>query len=366
MIRVLAVYPSFDPAMNEMASVWSALAKSGRVHCTVVARRHDVLKGFDSDATEEHAENLTIHRFGAIRICGELRAIAREAKPDLIFCAVAHNLPVAHDLARAVRKPVVLHTEYFLDDAYLVRRRFHFGVAILRHAEAEIYRHRLLRSTSMVLSSDPMEFRDRARDQPGTVRYLPWPYYGKVQPTEYIDREKTVSAFIGSLSRIKGAVDLAAFWREAFAQLPRFTLTVIGVPVDGAGLRAMDEFHSLQRAGSVVVQSRCSREGAEELIKKGLFVFSPGKTFGWGFILDAWRTGTVVVTRSPHFDLVPGENCLLARSATELVGCIRILQADEQLWKRLQAGGLRTLEQHSVENVANLLFASLGDAMAKR
>ncbi len=363
MIRVLAVYPSFDPAMNEMASVWSTLAKSGRVHCTVVARRHDVLKGFDSDSTEEHEENLSIRRFGAVRIGEELRAIARAANPDLIFCAVALNLPVARDLARAVRKPIVLHTEYFLDDAYLVRRRFHFGIAVLRHAEAEIYRHRLIRSASMVLSSDPTEFHGGPTEPAGTVRYLPWPYYGKLQPAEYSDRDKAVSAFIGSLSKIKGAVDLAAFWRQALVQLPRFTLNVIGVPVDDAGKRAMDEFRALEKAGGVVVRSRCSREGAEELIKKGLFVFSPGKTFGWGFILDAWRTGTVVVTRSPHFDLVPGENCLLARSAPELVRCIRLLQEDEQLWRRLQAGGFRTLEQHSVENVANLLFASLEDAM---
>ncbi len=363
MIRVFAIYPSFDPEMNEMAMVWGRLAASGAVDCSVVARMHDTLKGFDSSESVEEKPHLTIRRYREVRADEGLLAAARSANPDVIFCAVAHNLPAARAVARALGKPIVLHTEFFLDDGYLVRRRYHLGSRLLRRIEANAYRRHLVRSTRLILSSDPGEFREGAPAGYGSLRYLPWPYYGEVDSTGHAGRDNNSSAFIGSMSRVKGAADLAAFWKIALDQIPEFKLTLIGVPVDDAGNAAMEALQSLASTGQVLLRDRIDRDAAIALIRKGLFVFSPGKTFGWGFILDAWRTGTPVIARAEHFALVGGKNCLLAADPIQFVETIRRLQQDQTLWEEIRKGGEETLREHSIENSSARLLNALQDAI---
>ncbi|MGA9120174.1 MAG: glycosyltransferase [Bacteroidota bacterium] len=359
MLRVFAIYPSFDPLMNEMAIVWHHLAAVGAVHCTVVAKTRDVLKGFSSADGNELDGHLSIHRFTKIQADQALLSIARSANPDVIFCAVAHNLPVALAVAREIRKPIVLHTEFFLDDGYLIRRRYHFGSRAIRRVEANLYRRYLAGAVRLILSSDPQEFRDGPSPRYPSLRYLPWPFFGPVLPVGYAERDKSASTYIGSLSKIKGAGDLALYWRHALTELPDFKLSVIGTPVDAVGRAAREEFQALAEGGRIEMVLHCDREEAMERIRRALFVFSPGKTFGWGLILDAWATGTPVISRSPHFDLVPEQNCLIARSPQEFVASIKRLRQDPLLWKRLQMGGLQSLRQHSLENVSNLLLESL-------
>ncbi len=344
MIRVFAIYPSFDTEMNEMAMVWQHLAASGAVDCAVVARTRDALKDFESASSVEARPNLTIRRFPEVRASDDLLAFARSVNPDLIFCAVAHNLPVARAVARVVHKPIVLHTEFFLDDGYLIRRRYHLGSRLLCRMEANAFRRHLVRSTRIILSSDPREFREGISSGYDSLRYLPWPYYGEVCAAGYGERDGNTSTFIGSLSRVKGAADLARFWKDALAELPGFTLTLVGVPMDRAGNAAMAELRNLAGTGQVIIGDALTRDESTALIRKGLLVFSPGKTFGWGFILDAWRTGTPVIARSEHFDLMAGNNCLLAEDPEQFVRCIRRLQQERSLWEGVRSGGRRRFE----------------------
>jgi len=363
MIRVFAIYPSFDPAMNEMALVWDHLARTGAVRCTVVAKTHDVLKGFSSASSTEERTNLTIRRVPELRVNDTLLEVARASQPDVIFCAVAGNLPLARAVARVVNKPIVLHTEYFLDDGYLIRRRYHLGSRLVRRIEANLYRRHLERSSKIILSSDPVEFRQGAPKEHRSLRYLPWPYYGEVRTPGFAERDHHGSVFIGSLSRVKGAADLSSFWAHALAELAGFTLTFVGVPVDSAGIAALQVMKELKEKGTVRLGDRMDRGAATELLGRGLFVFSPGKTFGWGLILDAWRTGTPVIARSAHFDLEAGVNCLIANDPAEFTACIRRLQEDQRLWEDLQTGGLRSLRDHAVESVSSRLLDALTESV---
>jgi len=67
-------------------------------------------------------------------------SFARQSGPDLVFCAVDINLPLALQLAKMLDRPVMLHTEYFLDDVMIVRRRSYLGLPLLRPLAARAHR----------------------------------------------------------------------------------------------------------------------------------------------------------------------------------------------------------------------------------
>src|SRR5262245_23977962 len=98
MIRVLAIYPAFDPGLHEMAMVWAQLAAGGAVHCTVLCGAKDTLKGVSASSLEEDRPGLKIHRLPLSNVAA-LAALGASIDHDLIFCAVAANLQAA----RAVR-----------------------------------------------------------------------------------------------------------------------------------------------------------------------------------------------------------------------------------------------------------------------
>ena len=181
MLNVLAIYPAFDPVINEMAMVWRQLCQDGQVRCTVVAGAVDKLKGQASASLVESLPNLDIHRVPATPASKEGRAlvaeIARKLKPDVIFCAVSSNMPAALEAQKAAFAPIVLHTEYFLDDTMGLPRRAYLGLQWLRPWVHRRFRERLQRQRQLILCSNPVEFEGKLPESlAAKFQYLPWPH----------------------------------------------------------------------------------------------------------------------------------------------------------------------------------------------
>ena len=349
--------------MNEMAVVWRHLCNQGKLACTVIAGDRDLLKDRDAGRSREGYENLTIRRFLGywLRPTPEVVSVALEAKPDLLFAAVHHNVGLARVVQRHLQIPIVLHNEFFLDDKTLLNRRYYLGVPILRHLASEIYRRYLHRVCSRICVSNPPEQGLAGWNRYQRLRYLPWPHPAETAETDHPPRDLNRAVYIGSLSQWKGAQRLQEYFATLLQALPEFTLTLVGPAVDET---AIETLRTLQRqfGERVRVVDRCSRPEALSLIASALFTFSPAQGYGWGLIGDSWGSGTPIISVAEHYDLREDHNCLVAWSETDIVRLVTALQTDTSLRNRLAQAGRATIASHRVDNVARILLDTLNEA----
>jgi glycosyltransferase involved in cell wall biosynthesis len=359
-LRVLAIYPAFDVQLNEMAIAWRTLCEREALECTVLAGVNSPLKGQSSEVKHEQYANLSIHRFPApLQTTKDVLSVAQQVKPNLIFCAVAINMRVALAIQETTCAPIVLHNEYFLDDTMMVRRRHYLGINLLRAIESAVYRGWLARRTALILSSNPKDFENPNHRRCPTLHYLPWPhpYQGSITP--FHQRDKNLSVYIGSIFRAKGADVLCYYYSCLLRKQPGFKLVVVGPSLDRVGQKALQILKDIGQQ-RVVIQPKCSRAEALNLISRSLFVFSPGRRLGWGLIGDAWVTGTPVLAVEEHYDLRDEENCWVVRSGPEFVDAAVVLQSGTNRWQELSMGGLQTVTTcHSIQVSISTLFDRL-------
>jgi glycosyltransferase involved in cell wall biosynthesis len=364
-MRIFALYPAFDPSMDEMAMVWGHLCRLGRVQLSVVALQASRLKAHVSPEVSEDFSNLKIRRYPSLRLSEPVISFARQSEPDLIFCAVDINLPLALQLAKMLDRPVMLHTEYFFDDVMIVRRRRYLGLPFLRPLAAQAHRERLLRQTVRILTSDPADVRDPAKAGHPQLAYLPWPHVGDSAMVPLSTRDRNFSTYIGSLQRGKGAETLHRYYSALLAHEREFRLTLVGPPIDQAG-RALVQGLLSGFPSQCTWIDRCSRDEARALISKSCFILSPGRKMGWGLIADAWSSGTPVIAAAAHYDLVPDHNCLIAPDVASFLHCVERLRGTPAVWEQLSVNGVDTSRTHSVESVADVLWNQLRDTAALR
>ena len=367
----MAIYPAFAPEVNEMATVWRHLCGNKPIHCTVVTGIQDRLKSFSAALSEEHLHNLDIHRFpnrlSNATNRNRVLELARQAAPQIIFCAVAHNLPLARYLQRHLLVPVVLHTEYFLASSMALKRHWHLGLQLLKPFVQKMYRSRLLNQTARVLCSNPREFAPYIDSGIDKLRYLPWPHPRLAALPADQPANGQVSrhiAYIGSFSKEKGADRLRQFLQELLEHTSNFRVTIVGPAMDSTG---EDCIRTRRTVGAKRVKylPNISRAEALVLIKDSLAVVSPGSCLGWGLIGDAWNCGTPVIAAASHYDLHDGVDCLIADNARDFVSAVDRIHRNADLRKRLVTSGHKTVcERHAVDIASGVLFNELAQVAA--
>ena len=361
-MRILALYPAFDVRINEMAMVWRQFCNQPGNSCFVFAGARDVLKGHRSADMIEESGSLTVHRTAALQATDENLAMARSFRPDLIYCAVTENLRFARAIRRSTGAPLVLHTEFFLDDLTFLRRRYHGGVPPMRRIAGAVGRAVLHRMCDRIIVSNPAEQRLPAWRAFPKLRYLPWPHPGPGTAFVPGGVERDFSAHIGSFSRGKGARTLGEFYGALLEAMPAFRIQLIGPAIDEEGAMMLA---GLQRrfGDRVQVSSGCPRDQAMAILGRSLFVFSPAARYGWGLIGDAWGVGTAVISRVEHYDLKDGANCLVAPDVATFERSVRALAEDPGARERITTGGRATVAAHAPDAVAATLGAILNDVL---
>ena len=353
---VIAIYPAFNDSINEMAMVWKKLCKNGIVRCFVVTGKNDVLKKCNSTLFYENAQGLEIHRFNT-PLKSNVKAItllAKKIKPQLIFCAVSYNMPIALMIQKHTNAPIILHTEYFLNMTKILTKRHYLCIKFLLPIVHHIYKKWCFEKTTKILSSDPSDFNRDIKDQGQELRYLPWPHPTNHAYIEYESRDVNSAVYIGSLSKWKGVVNLYEFYAHLLINQPDCHLTIIGPVLDSEAKKAIK---LLKQFGEqrVKVKEFCSRSEAIDLIAKAFFIFSPLDSMGWGLIGDAWTVGTPVLSIGEHYDLKDGINCYITPNPNDFVFAVRDLSNNRVLWQKLSKQGLITAQSHSLEVVASKL-----------
>ena len=355
-IRVLAIYPGFDPAINEAAMAWEQLAASGEIEFLAFAPTYDQLKNNEAQASMLKKSHFAIHRIPGgypLKLDQQAFAAAIEFNPDVVVAGTQGNLDLARKVASRVQAKLVLHQEYFYTDHCLINRKKYLGIRALLPFVANQVRAKILSRVDRVWLSDPVEVRKYAAQSP-KLRYVPWPHPdpGEIIPAAGRDFSKMV--YIGSLSRAKGADVLADYARKLLSVFPGKRVEIVGPATDHTGRIALRNI--ADDAGErFVYHPNLPRADAMQLLSRAPFVFIPGAGLSWGLIGDAWRRRTLVLAQAAHYDLVGDQNCILVHSADEFVEVVRTLEADPAFGAQILESAIQTGLKHAPSEVSKVL-----------
>lgn len=360
-MKVVAVFPAFAPAVNELAMMWKELTDRGLVELRVVTGGGDALKNVSTALGVERLPNMEILRVpGTLapgRIGDDAVAWAAEFGPALVIGQLQMNLPHARRIAARCGAKVLLHAEFWLDPAALKRRQYG-GVEPLAPLASGLWRLAYRRGVKAVMYSNPREAPQPDADPP--TYYLPWPH--PVPPDPVLPRERRepgTLVYVGSLSGWKGAERLGRYMEAALAARPELKATVVGPATDDVGRHAIERLRPWEGAGRFTYVERLPRPEALALIGRASAVLAPSEMMGWGLIGDAWGRGTPVLAVAEHYDVRDGDNGLVGRTPEHFVGQLRRLQEEPGLWDRLSAAGLATAEKHSLAQCSETLLSIL-------
>ena len=349
-MRVLCVYPFFDPAIHELAMVWAEMAANNDVSCRVLAGSADALKGTQASSRKSDLPGLSVRRSAGSIMKSmpsePMLSWALADDPDIVVTSdtTAH---VGHLVWRRSHAPLVVQAENWFDDRMLPRR-YYLGVPWLRRAANVVRTGWLGRGAARIMIHCPVEARTLAA-RGERYAYVPWPHPapgGASVVKPFTQRRRQEIVCIGSMTRWKGADNLRRYIPHLLANDPHVRVRIIGPALDRA---AQDFLRSLSPwLDRCEIAKHMPRAQALATIGDALCVFSSSDLRGWGVIGDAWNMGTPVVGVGEHYELTDDRNALIARSPEAFVRVIAQLRRRRSAMEsdRASRHGLRTHEPH--------------------
>lgn len=352
-LKVLAIYPGFNPSINEMAMAWEAFSRTNDVEFLAFAPAFDHLKNSTTSENDLCRGRFSIRWFEGgypLLATSEILSAAVEYCPDIVIAGTIGHLNIASKIADLMRARLVLHTEYFFADRMIMQRRKYFGLKCLLPYIAQRVRTDILRRVDQVWISDPQEQPQFLKCEK-KLRYLPWPHPDTEVITPLAERNFSSFIYIGSISRAKKADVLTNYFREFLNRFPEKKIVLVGPATDRAGRAALKCIRGFSGERLLYVP-HVSRAEAMQMLSSAPFVFVPGDSMSWGLIGDSWRRGTPVISQTEHYGLVDGYNCMRVTSAAQFVAAVDSIEHESSFWNRLVDGGIETGIKHSPVTVA--------------
>ncbi|MDR3596939.1 hypothetical protein [Clostridium sp.] len=356
MIKAIAIYPGFDPDINEMAYIIKSLCKEGKAEFLVFTRRHDILKNSSFNESFNNYKNLKIVPFeGKYPEFSFIESTIREFnyKPDLFFIATTLFLSLTRNIKKHRDERIILHTEYFLNKRAGINKRYYLGIPLLKNTGMYFYYRYIYKLYDLIMCSDQYFENDKISNYEGLV-YLPWPIFPP-ENNGFTEKDKNFSCYIGSLSTFKGFESVCEFYSSLLSFNQTMKVKLIGPIIDKKSGRLLDEIRN-KFPYQVEWEKKCTREEAIRDIRKSLFVLCPKDILNWGFIGDAWANKTLIITFGEQYGLKDSENCLLYKGPNEIARLIDKIN-DNPYYNRLTENGfLEYKSKHSTEYVKTKLL----------
>jgi len=354
--------------LNDNAFMLIRLRDKG-VRMEIVACKSMGLKGEGNLPTFENMNDIHIHRlyensqemflYPSKRL-SRILEIAKDLKPDLIFCDQELNMRLALLVQKYLKKPIVLLVEdagrIFSGESYNSRKMksimSFFGIPT-----GSKFWSWLCEKANVLITCSP---RDQGilgllskYNRP--VFYLPWPSH---IPSEFefeSSRENGKGIYIGSLYPFKNTQE----FEKTLPLIVEKTKTRQFVVV-GAGPH-VPIIKKLEKQYGKVLQhiDHLSRTEALKMISNSYYAYSPVKIGGWGFIGDCWSMRTpIVMTHNDNY-VTNNLNALVAINENDLIANINRLYEDTKLYRELQINGYREYEKRKADVVGDNLYKIL-------
>jgi glycosyltransferase involved in cell wall biosynthesis len=367
-LNILCIFPGMDKQVNDNAYMLIRLREKG-VKLTIIAGRSLSLKGEGCLPTFEDMDGIHIHRlyknlqdmflFPCKKI-NRILEIAKDLKPDLIFCDQELNMRLALLVQKSLKKPIVLLVEdagrIFSGESYN-SRKLRSIMSLFGIPHGSKFWSWLCEKSNVLITCSPrdQQILGLLSKHNRPVFYLPWPSH---IPTDLMldsIRENGRGIYVGSLYPFKNTQEFEKTLPLILEKTKTKEFLVVGtgphVPIIkelkkkyGEGIRYIDHL---------------SRDNALRLISNSYYAYSPVKLGGWGFIGDCWSMRTPIVMTHNDDYVINNVNALVARTENDLIASINRLYEDTQLYRNLQTNGYEEYEKRRADVIGDKLFTIL-------
>lgn len=343
------------------------------VNLSVIAGRSGGLKGRGRLPYYENMDGVPIYRvfsgsqdsflFPQAHLKRILK-VARELRPDLIFCSEERNMRLALTLQRYVKRPIVLLVEdagRILSGEAYQSLGMNFMMRLTGIPTGPSFWTWLCRRASALITCHPRDRQmlDKLTKYGKPVYYLPWPTHVPLDFQFRSFRNRSRGVYVGSLYPFKNTQE----FEQTLPRILKETQTREFVVV-GPGPHAK-MIQNLQRttSGAVKYIPELPRIDALQLIAGSYYAYTPVVTGGWGFIGDCWSMRTPIVMTHNDSYATNNVDALVAEHQDELIDNINHLYKDAELYSRLQSGGYEQSEKRKAESVGDRLYTIFNKAL---
>ena len=356
-MKILALYPGLNPVFDEVIYALTPLAAHG-VSVRVIASRLSALKSAVAGAEYEQFQNLEIFRVlptlhdmshNLDPSMERILQLVDEFQPDLLLVNSFHCQRLARRIRRHRAIPTVMRLES-ADPAILVQRRYSLGIAPLSRLLGTLRWRLAAAEVDAMMTNDPTDLPRLSRlgGNRGNVYYAGHCAQQPAGVTLSTERNRGEMIYIGSLIRHKNCDQWLTSVPAILEQTPVEQFTIIG---RGASQYVVDRLKA--RYGQrISYLPGVTREEALNRLSAAFFAYTESSS-GWGFLCDAWSTGTPVLCPQSTFKIVPGWTGMMPQSTTALVRTVQRLYDDTDYVETLRLGGYtRFHAEHSAAVVS--------------
>ena len=364
-MKILLITPGINKSFNDNYHVYKFLSQDNPI--LAISNKENLNKGGNLilDKEFEVDDNITIHRifnslheqlslFKSKKLKTELHNLLDEFCPDLILCEEINNLPLAFHLKHKFKIPILLRSEFIFDSDFPYRNMGRF-LKKFKNSITGDFISRLIGKliwdlayfiTDGVISCyfEDKKFGSKFSNKP--FSYIPWPSE-IVDTEEHIIRDRSKAVFIGAFDDHK---NLPEFLKTIPILLDETPLNEFHIVGDGKYSFVVEQL--LQNYPCNIKYTKSiSRIDCLQLLRSSYFAYTPSTRGGWGFIGDAWATGTPLVVSSNHYDFIDGKDSLIC-SLENISEKVNELYINESVYSDLSENGiLRFKSLHSSYSV---------------
>ena len=363
-MNVLCLYPGMDKLVNDNAHMLISLHKKG-VNLAIITGRSMGLKGQGKLPAYEDMDGIPIYRlYESIdmwlfpkKALTKILKIAKDLKPDLIFCSQELNMRLALMIQKTLKKPIILLVEdagrISSGEAYrsikMKSLMFAFGMP-----SGPTLWSWLCQKSDAVITCSP-------KDQDNLVSlskhnkplyYLPWPSHVPENLEYATTRDRGKALYIGSLSQVKNTQEFEQTLPVILRETETKQFIVVGLGPHVPIIKKLEE-----RYGERIIHiSQLSRDDALKLISNCFYAYTPVVTGGWGFVGDCWSMKTPIVMTHNDSYVINNENALVANDVNDLIKNINLLYKQQDLYETLQKNGYEEYTKRSAKATADKLY----------
>jgi glycosyltransferase involved in cell wall biosynthesis len=282
--------------------------------------------------------------------------IAKELKPDLIFCSQEFCMRLALLLQKYLKVPIVLRVEVA---SRIFRGEFHrtlgrrttlrlFGI---RSPGPQLWSW-LCQKADALITCDPNDVRllSVLEMHGKPVYFVPWAANILPGVKRKNRNEKKYGIYVGALGPAKKSQVLGKLIPDILEKTPTEKFIIVG----SGPLSSIAEKLKEAIPEKIEYYPQISRFAALELISSSYYGYTPTTFYNYGFFAECWGLGTPLllshnVCGSKNIDIASAEN------DDDLIAMINRLFNDPEFFETLQKIGFEEFRKRSTEFVSDEL-----------
>ena len=361
-MKILAIYPGFDPDVNDIAQALIHISNQGH-EVRVITAQKTPSKSRISKQMIEKSSGITIYRpfssfnpdmlFLKVLKKEEIKEILQGYEPDILLCSQVFTISLGLYLKRILKinVPIVVVSEFSGD---LADKGYGGIVAnvlfpLIGMPRGKNFWPWLCKQSDAIIACYPgdIERLDELCQYGVSTYHVPWcnqlPDGFEALPK----KEKDLAVYIGTFSKWKNTDYFEIMIPAILDNTPTNTIQFVGSGKVEVIKNLKNKF-----GNRIEHLNGLPRKEALQLLSNAFYGITPIKRGGWGFIGDCWAVKTPLVCVHNDYRLNNRIDAIVGNNIQGLISGINALYENPQLYQDIQENGFnRYFHNHSAEAV---------------